>query len=710
MATTAGTTIVADAITSAPTYAYQAPAAFYAASSPASGPGIFDIRSFGAVADPAIDNRPAIQAAIDAAHAAGGGVVYVPAGTWGIAMEPGGYGGVILKDNVFLKGDGMGETVLRLVDGSTADVTGIVRSEWAVSTSNWGVADLTIDGNQDNTTGKVDGLFTGPQPGVTIADEDVFVLRVEIREVSRYGFDPHELTTRLMLQDCVAHDNGVDGFVLDGVRECLVSGCEAYDNGRHGFNVVTFSQDIVFTDTTSYGNGGAGFVVQRGSEDIPSPGIVLFDGGASYDNGREGILLQMTSDIVVTGMDIHDNGRQGIRIYGSSNVTIEGNTLHDNSQAGDGAYSEIDIGAFVDKVYGQVYAAESNLISDNAIAGGATTARYGIEERAGDTGHNVVSGNEIGATVRGPVYLVGEESYATLTGRSGDDTLTGTATQDLIEAGSGNDWASGQDGNDRIDGGMGNDTLLGGKGDDIVLGGSGNDRLNGNSGHDVLDGSDGDDVLIGDAGNDTLWGGAGHDSLSAGSGDDRILAGEGNDTIDGGSGFDTLDFTGVASGVLVDLSAKTATGAATGSDRVASIERVIGSDAADTLRGDKLANTLIGGGGDDIIRGAAGADTLTGGSGADTFLWGSAKDIVDAGLHMGLDHITDFAAGDRLDLRAVLGSHAGVAASDLVSVRDGADGSIVSAKIAGVFQDVTVLQGHSGLTASSMLADGSLLA
>ena len=705
----AGATEIADGIVDAPAYAYVAPAAFHA-SGPPTGQDVFDIRDFGAVADAGVNNQPMIQAAIQAAHDAGGGVVYIPPGTWGIAANPDGYGGVHVLDNVFLKGAGMGESVLRLVDGSSGDITGLVRSEWGVETTNWGLADFTIDGNQANTTGAVDGFFTGPQPGSTLTDKDIQVLRIEIENVSRYGFDPHERTERLSIRDCVAHDNAVDGFVLDYNIDAELTGNVAYANGRHGFNFVTTAQDILVSGNIAHDNGGAGFVVQRGSENIEGPHGITFQGGASFGNGLQGVLVQLADNVTVAGMDIYGNGREGVRIFGSSEVTVRGNTIHDNSQSQHDGYAEVGIAAYDDLVYGIVHPAENNLIQGNAItATGAVQARFGIEERAGDTAHNVVADNVISGTARGALALNGQDSYAVKLGTDGNDTLVGSSTQDHLVGGAGADSLTGGDGNDLLDGGDLADQLLGGKGDDALLGGAGNDQLGGNSGDDRLYGGAGADRLLGDAGNDRLDGGSGDDTVDGGSGDDRVLGSAGNDSLVGGSGFDTLDFSDAGQGIAVDLGARTATGA--GSDQVSGFEAVVGSRFADVLAGDKNANVLAGGAGDDVVRGLGGADQLSGGEGRDVFLWGAARDVVDSGVHLGVDRITDFNVGeDVLSVGGLLGAATWTSIDDVVVVTDAAEGLLVAVKMGSAFQQVAVLEGVHGLTAAALLDGGMLLA
>ena len=285
--------------------------------------------------------------------------------------------------------------------------------------------------------------------------------------------------------------------------------------------------------------------------------------------------------------------------------------------------------------------------------------------------------------------------------------------------------------NDVISGNAGNDTLYGNGGDDMMFGAgkwdgvvrdhaptyADNDTLHGGAGNDLMYGNAGDDKMFGEADNDTMFGGKGDDFMSDGagndnvfgnSGNDTVMAGEGDDSYSGGSGFDTIDFSAAKQGMKIDLSKHTADGM--GHDTVSGFEKVIGSSFDDYMKGSKSADVLNGGDGNDVLRGMGGSDTLTGGDGNDTFVW-MKKDVVDdKGKSLGVDHVTDFAQGDRLDLHELLKGQSYKTLSDVLHVTDGNDGTTISAKIGGAFVDVAVLDGVHGLTAQDMLHHGMILA
>jgi Ca2+-binding RTX toxin-like protein len=328
-----------------------------------------------------------------------------------------------------------------------------------------------------------------------------------------------------------------------------------------------------------------------------------------------------------------------------------------------------------------------------------------------------------------------------LDGQGGDDLINAGPGSDTVSGGLGNDTLNGEGGNDLLTGGVGNDlfryaigdgadTTDGGEGFDTlaITGGAGNDTLNvfftgtvlSNVANGTLSnvervtadldgGSDtlsyvgttagataaavtvnlttgsasgftsiaGLDNVTGGAGNDTLTGNAGANVLNGSAGNDRFVAtvSAGNDSYIGGAGSDTYDLSGTTAGATV--TATVATSAQTGTDTLATIENLTGSQGNDLITFDGVANVLDGQGGNDTINAGGGADTLLGGLGTDTLNGEGGNDslnggagndtltggvgtdvfVVDAPLALGDDTITDFDANpaggqDLLDITA----------------------------------------------------------
>lgn len=260
-------------------------------------------------------------------------------------------------------------------------------------------------------------------------------------------------------------------------------------------------------------------------------------------------------------------------------------------------------------------------------------------------------------------------------GGKGNDRIFGEVGVDLIEGGAGDDRIFGGGGDDQIESNRGLDVVRGEDGDDTILGGRGNDIFDGGPGRDALyfakqwedydydagrvtvdleagtatapDGEDqvaGFEFLSGTEGNDTLLGSdlpervhglGGADTIRTRGGDD-VLVGDldsddpSDDILDGGDGVDTLDQGYSFEAVIVDLAQGTSRGAS-GSDTLTAIENVIGTERADTIRGDDGPNLLDGTGGDDVIEGRAGDDVLLGGLGADQIDGGEGLDTADGG-------------------------------------------------------------------------------
>jgi Ca2+-binding RTX toxin-like protein len=195
-----------------------------------------------------------------------------------------------------------------------------------------------------------------------------------------------------------------------------------------------------------------------------------------------------------------------------------------------------------------------------------------------------------------------DEEDCTIIGTPGSDALVGTS------------------GNDVICGLGGDDGISGGGGDDILWGGAGNDRILGGTG---------DDTLAGEKGSDSLMGGAGNDGFNGGADHDVFRGGAGNDVMAGGKDYDTVIYLSAPHKMKVDLATGKASGE--GSDRVALIEAVVGSQHDDVLKGTSRFDQLDGNAGSDTISGLSGPDLLSGGAGPDRLLGGAGEDMLVGG-------------------------------------------------------------------------------
>ncbi|NBB14527.1 hypothetical protein GVN21_04030 [Caulobacter sp. SLTY] len=443
-------------------------------------------------------------------------------------------------------------------------------------------------------------------------------------------------------------DGGSD--IITGVENVIGSQISDTLDGDHNNNVLT-------------GLGGNDLLIGEGGDDT-------LDGGAGEDflRGRDG------NDIAYGGLD------NDFFSGGEGNDVMDGGEGFDRASMFLSLPTDIQIGATVDLAI--------------------TTAQ--------DTGHGMdtfISIEHVSGTTFSDTFY-GNDGANWLWGTGGNDTLDGRGGDDLLEAGIGTNILTGGDGIDTVrladninpplnvvlslqlqgaaqDTGSGMMTL---SGIENLTGTVGNDALTGDGVANTLAGAQGEDSLVGGGGNDLLLGDGdirmvsnqggsgpitvienlatffsnpayiGNDHLVGGEGDDRLVGGGGDDLLDGGSGtnileggdgFDTATYAGSDSGVTVLLGNGTGTAQGPASDTLSSIERVVGSEYNDTLRGGVNADSLDGDDGSDTVLGQGGDDIVNGGGDDDFVRGGDGNDLVDGGF--GNDYVHGGEGDDTID-------------------------------------------------------------
>lgn len=556
----------------------------------------------------------AIQGALDAVADHAGATVTLSAGTFTVIGTGTAADGCLrVGSDTTFQGAGMGETVVKLADGAGA-TTGIVRTDSGQTladgsiktTENVLIRDMTIDGNAANTTGNVDGFYCGPKPDTAAADTNIMLDGVEVTGVSRYGFDPHEQTVGLTITNCVAHDNGVDGFTIDFCSDVTLTNNDAYGNGRHGFNIVTGSSDVTMAGNDAWGNGGSGIAVQTGDNEVRSftSGITI-TGGSVHDNGRYGIEARQANDIDIGGVSISGNDMGGVSLRGVTDVALAGNAI-----SGNGGQA-VRIDGYL-QTFGDADPLNDRYIpTTGVIIDGVAQADPAVPP---------------GVTLWSWLITAGDDSIA---GSDGADRIAAGSGDDSVHAGAGNDVLKGGDGDDSLDGGSGNDALFGGSGGDTLLYTSGLDTLDGGGGRDMADFSGFGSAVYVD------------------------LADSAVEAWTSGAGTATIATATTAVADLVSVEGVTGTDWS---------DTITGNGSANLIVGGAGTDTLSGGGGNDTISGGAGNDFLSGGSGSDIFMfetaWGAdtIKDFQRGRDRIDLSDVEGLSSFSQLSIMTAAGS------------------------------------------------------
>jgi len=267
---------------------------------------VFDVTRapFGARGDGLRDDRPAIQAAIDAAHEAGGGTVWLPAGSYLLASvqeEPGlRFYLLDIPSGVKLQGAGIGRATLVAGPGMP-NQTRVLSTGGGIHVTRIAFSDFSLDGNAANQPDAQS--MVGIQCGATIG----------------------AIHQRVLIHDVKGTQTG-EGALFDsyGAVDGLYIGCEAARSGGgttgSGFS-ATLAKNVFYIDCKASGS-----THWQGFTTYQSQGIRYLR-CHGFANRQRGLNCEECSDVTYTeclagGPGLGNHG-DGFCLYKTSGTTLD---------------------------------------------------------------------------------------------------------------------------------------------------------------------------------------------------------------------------------------------------------------------------------------------------------------------------------------------------------------------------------------------------
>lgn len=303
------------------------------------------------VGDDSTDAHPAIQAAVNAAEAAGGGRVLIPAGVFRVSESI-----VMNDDNVTLQGCGRSATVLKTL----GDFQVI---KWQ-SASGLCVRDLQLLGDDDSGKTSQRGIEV-----ITVSDS--LIHNVHVKDMGYDGL-------------CMLR-----GSIRNTISNCLVEGCD--DDGINiGGSTLGDSYDNVIVGNVVKGSANTGIHLSDGSSSSTVTGNLIVDCGEDGINTFQTDTRVGQGNNTITGNTIRDCADFGIHIRDSDHNVVSGNNIHgglrslraDNtshSVFSDNRCEDATISSFLDDTDCSDLTIANNVCSGSAAAILTTSPRAVIE-------------------------------------------------------------------------------------------------------------------------------------------------------------------------------------------------------------------------------------------------------------------------------------------------------------------------------------------
>lgn len=353
----------------------------------------------------AIANGVAIQAAADAAEAAGGGYPLLPAGTIEVMPVSGTAPPILCGDGVKLRGQGIESTILVLRQGSNADSV-IGTKQWSGNVTvtgtaqrDWGVSHMTVDYNWHDKAGAT-VRNTSTNHGHCIAG-GMYHARIEyVRMWRAYGNSLH-------VDDVTSdgtHDDGSGSDMLQNVvRKCISEYCGLtaykFDHNTASANAGG-PVDGWFEDNIAVSPNQRNVDDTTGNNDREGHGAYFHEASGWVISGNHIYGQYTTSGSSFSGFS-GNKCKTAIYARNANGTTIFGNQCADWGYAT--AAANMDMAGIRLAILGTsaaVYGRRPSVVFGNKVftdEDAASTKCYGIRVSAatGNEGHFSICGNGI---------------------------------------------------------------------------------------------------------------------------------------------------------------------------------------------------------------------------------------------------------------------------------------------------------------------------
>ncbi|KKN17320.1 hypothetical protein LCGC14_0967090 [marine sediment metagenome] len=273
--------------------------------------------------DDAAGNRVAIQAAIDAAEAAGGGVVFVPEGVFRLSPASSGVHCLTINsDNVVLEGTGYAS----VLKAAATQMAGILIIEAGTPASeqikNVTIRDIHFDGNKANQSGS----YATMNLRVNVSnefDEAAHISVIRVFSHDAYAVDPSTEEGGGISLEGSDHATPNDTDALDYYKqEITIDGCFCWDNDGWGIG-TNWTNGALIVNCHTYNNDTMGVTIWN-SQDITVDNI------NSYGNAVHSLNMEISDRITIKGSHAESIVR-GIKVFNSKDVILENNTIENAS-------------------------------------------------------------------------------------------------------------------------------------------------------------------------------------------------------------------------------------------------------------------------------------------------------------------------------------------------------------------------------------------